>query len=125
MTISHKTLFGRASGYAMSIGPRPDPTGQYFGYYLTMRELRVFAGTQKLSPMTKTIPKFVESWAFCDWAQPVGDIYDTIDMDQAVVWFRIPPEQTTIVMVEAERHGFPAERVITDFGALRHREAVV
>lgn len=119
MTISHKTLYGRAQTYAMSKGPRADPSGQYFGYYLTMYELRIYAGTQKLNPMSKTIPKFVESWEFCDWAQPVGNIYDTIDMSRAVVWFKVPPEQTTIVMVEAERHGFPAERVVTDFNIIR------
>lgn len=124
MTISHKTLYGRAETYAMSKGPRPDPTGQYFGYYLTMYELRIFAGTQKLSPMSKTIPKFVESWEFCDWVQPVGDIYSSEDMDRSLVWFRVPPEQNTVVMVEAERYGFPAERVVTDFSVVRSRGAM-
>ena len=124
MTISHKTLYGRAETYAMSKGPRPDPTGQYFGYYLTMYELRIYAGTQKLSPMSKTIPKFVESWEFCDWVQPVGNIYSSEDMDRSLVWFRVPPEQNTVVMVEAERHGFPAERVVTDFSVVRSRGAM-
>lgn len=124
MTISHKTLYGRAETYAMSKGPRPDPTGQYFGYYLTMYELRIYAGTQKLSPMGKAIPKFVESWEFCDWALPVGDIYSSEDMDRSLVWFRVPPEQNTVVMVEAERHGFPAERVVTDFSVVRSRGAM-
>lgn len=124
MTISHKTLYGRAETYAMSKGARPDPTGQYFGYYLTMYELRIYADTQKLNPMSKTIPKFVESWEFCDWVQPVGDIYSSEDMDRSLVWFRVPPEQNTVVMVEAERHGFPAERVVTDFSVVRSRGAM-
>ena len=124
MTISHKTLYGRAETYAMSKGARADPTGQYFGYYLTMYELRIYAGTQKLNPMSKTIPKFVESWEFCDWVQPVGDIYSSEDMDRSLVWFRVPPEQNTVVMVEAERHGFPAERVVTDFSVVRSRGAM-
>lgn len=124
MTISHKTLYVRAETYAMSKGARPDPTGQYFGYYLTMYELRIYAGTQKLNPMSKTIPKFVESWEFCDWVQPVGDIYSSEDMDRSLVWFRVPPEQNTVVMVEAERHGFPAERVVTDFSVVRSRGAM-
>lgn len=117
--ISRKTLHGRAQTYAMSIGPRPDPTGMYFGIYLTMRELRLFAATMKFNPLNKTVPSYVESWGFCNWTQAVGDIYDTTDMDSSIVWFPIPPENRTSIMVEAERHGFPEDRVVMELSTVQ------
>lgn len=116
--ISRKTLYEKSSVYVQGIGPRADPSGRLFGFYLTMRELRLYAATLKFNPTNKTVPNYVKDWLFCDWVRTSGDIYDVVDMDTPLVWYRIPPSMNTIVMVEAERAGFPAERVVTDFSEL-------
>lgn len=116
--ISRKTLFEKSSVYVQSIGPRADPSGRWFGFYLTMRELRLYAGSMKFNPTNRTVPNYVKDWVFCDWVHTVGDIYDLEEMDGAMIWFRIPATMTTQVMIEAEHNGFPAERVITDFDKL-------
>lgn len=123
MTISHATLYHRAEVYATSIGPRADPTGEWFGIYLTMHELRLYAATQKIKPLTKTVANFVETWGFVDWVRYTGDIFSlkVEDMDRATVWFRIPPATHTRVMIEAERAGFPENRVVTDLTQLTRR----
>lgn len=88
---SHVTMLALCTAKARAKGPRTEPSSGWFGYYMTVADIKAIFLKQGFSPKaTKTIPKYIDTW------KALGDVecddntdpyYGAVNGD-SVVWFK-------------------------------------
>lgn len=104
---SNSTMFGICTSKARALGPRTEPGTGWYGYFMTVSEIRTVFLKQGFSPKSrKTIPKYIDAW------KALGNVDCDAETDPdmgaleptTAVWFRDLSPNADLVM-EVERSG--------------------